>query len=351
MKVSGVSETLRRRQHNENGSRDGYEHVSKLSNRGKGFFAQPRYIIIAGLVVLTATILLLYSVLPRRGNIESDDEVVDRSESSLRNLPESDDEDALHAIDLKAVHPATETSDIAKGMIGCMPSVRRKSGEVEYVSNAVKSWGLATEGGTKVGRLVVFDMDVEGDSVEKNLGGMQGAWWEVRKRERYVKSPRMRTHGDSVERVQWRSKEALDYAEVLERCVEEASASGVEYVLIVQDDVLFRPEFIGVGGQVGKIDEQKDGKTCAVSLFDIGSVKDGQKQNTSNMVAKVIKLKRARGMARYIRSKYDQSPVDWLADEYCRNWGLQTLVIVPNVVRHRGKVSSFSGNEREGLLT
>lgn len=314
---------------------------SNARRRTKSSFQLERTTILIGSLLCIAGIIILFLIL--RKPFEQD---------SLLERPASDDGDGLSRMSLASIG-SVENDDIARDFIGCMPTVQRAEGTVEYVGNAVKSWGLATNGGRKVGKLIVFDMNVNVTNfdVKGILGGNSGGWWEVKRRENRMRDPRMFTHGDSVERARWRSKEALDYAEVLSRCVVEAQKMGIEFVLLVQDDVLFKDGFDEARLRVGEVDAEREGKWCSISLFDIGSTRNGQKQDTSNMVARVFKAEKVGRLARYIRSKFDQSPVDWLADDYCRSWGLSTFVVVPNLVRHRGKVSSFKENKREGLLT
>lgn len=255
----------------------------------------------------------------------------------------------------------------------CMPTVTRRSGRIEYVSNAVKSWRLATNGSTTLRRIAVFDMDVPmssgtpawldavfGESIK---GKETPSWLTLLKREsKDVGAPRKHLHGDSEERVRWRSKEALDYAEVLRRCAELSKGP---YVIVVQDDILFTERVNEVVDwcERNMVDEmvtdEKTGRrrmmrVCSVSLFDLPGAKsgiDGHVLDASNMVARVWKVDRVSTMEKYFRTNFDEAPVDWLADRICKSQRRKTLVMDPNPVRHRGKVSSFDQNNREGLLT
>lgn len=158
--------------------------------------------------------------------------------------------------------------------------------------------------------------------------------------------------------MKWRSKEALDYALVLETCSEKASALRHEVMLVVQDDVVFTPAFGNVlewaKPAFAEVETIKRGKrrvirVCSASLFDFGPGKDKSKLKSSNLVARVWKLAHVTKLVEHIKQRYDQMPVDWLVDKWC---GTKISVVMhPNAVRHRGKVGSFQGNNRESLLT
>lgn len=264
-------------------------------------------------------------------------------------------------------------SSFSERALACMPTVTRRSGNVEYVSNAVKSWRLATNRSSVLRRLAVFDMDVPISSAppawlnavfdEFVRQGETPSWLTLLKRESdELEAPRKHTYGDSEERVRWRSKEALDYAEVLRRCAELTEG---EYVIVVQDDVLFTERITEVVDwcerhMVDKVvTDEKTGRrrmkrVCSVSLFDLPGTKSGvdaHEIDASNMVGRVWKTDRIPAMEKYFQKNFDDAPVDWLADRICKSQRRKTLVMDPNPVRHRGKVSSFDQNNREGLLT
>ena len=262
----------------------------------------------------------------------------------------------------------------AQRAIVCMPTVARRAGKVEYVSNAVKSWRLATWNSTTVRRLVVFDMNVPvGDGklptwlnavFGRGIGRKElPSWLTLLTRESEdLTAPRKLLHGDSEERVKWRSKEALDYAEVLRRC---AGLAQVAYVIIVQDDVLFTERVNEVVSwcDANMVDEivtdeetgrRRMRRVCSVSLFDLPGTKtgvDAHSLDASNMVARVWKMDRVSAMVKYFVANFDEAPVDWLAGRICKSQRRKTLVMEPNPIRHRGKVSSFEQNDRDGLLT
>jgi hypothetical protein len=182
-----------------------------------------------------------------------------------------------------------------------------------------------------------------------------GGWLRLERRgSDDVPAPVRQTHGDGPERVAWRSKEALDYAEVLERC---ASLARGRYVAVVQDDVLFAAGFRRVSAWLDELEDAAGEPWCSASLFDMSGGPGGGAAvlRSSNMVARVWDVGdggRAVGrLAAYLRARFDASPVDWLADAWCKRRRRRSWAAAPSLVRHRGRVSSFADNAREGTLT
>jgi N-Acetylglucosaminyltransferase-IV (GnT-IV) conserved region len=327
----------------------------------------------------------------------------------------SDDEESITNLRLQ-VHAEKDEGlsgrQRKEELLICMPTVTRRDG-VEYVSNAVKSWWVASRGSSSsssLQRLIVFGMDADPATAAAHQRLWQGRvfsdaeaagrrhWsssWLIaasRRSSSLQTTPRRRTHGDSEARVRWRSKEVLDYAEVLERCAELA---GGRYVAVVQDDVLFAPAMAHVarvlddndtsalrtrtrrqqrrpGG--ASVETGDDGRAarrrrhqppwCAASLFDLGGGGGGgeggkvrfKRLEVSNMVARVYATEDDDGQevsrfVGYLRAHFDASPVDWLADSYCAGRRRVTYALHPNPVRHRGAVSSFAENRRDGMVT
>lgn len=312
---------------------------------------------ISALLPLFAVALLLHSFLN-----------LSRSQTKTREinirLPISDDELAVARFRV----PIPTDPAPAKGLITCMPTVTRGNGSVEYVSNAAKSWWLAHAGNPPPLRVYEMDAGPEGPTAPSWLssvgsrGPPETGWLRTRRLTAQARSPRRLTHGDSAERVAWRSKEAQDYASVLRHCVAAAALAGDSEVLVVQDDVLFTPAFpkatewargVLVDGARTRVNAQgvrRPERVCSASLFDITG-KGTEKLTSSNLVARVWRIEEALRVADYVENRFDHAPVDWLTDHWCRKHHGIVAVLRPNPVRHRGQVSSFSGNEREGTLT
>eukprot|EP00186_Timspurckia_oligopyrenoides_P001061 CAMPEP_0182442020 /NCGR_PEP_ID=MMETSP1172-20130603/1000_1 /TAXON_ID=708627 /ORGANISM="Timspurckia oligopyrenoides, Strain CCMP3278" /LENGTH=217 /DNA_ID=CAMNT_0024636687 /DNA_START=369 /DNA_END=1022 /DNA_ORIENTATION=+ len=159
--------------------------------------------------------------------------------------------------------------------------------------------------------------------------------------------PRVQTHGDSLDRVKWRSYEAQDYAQVLQRCVIDnyQKYGEFQYVLIIQDDVEFTSEMENVYAWILNASKDKAMKRfCSLSLYDEDQEEDKGMLRASNMVARVWRVSSAMKFSGYVDAYFDRSPVDWLANDFCRWSGnRKTFVMVPNPVRHLGIISTFEG--------
>lgn len=284
---------------------------------------------------------------------------------SLPLLPQSTSPDnelllTNHTIPLESHQPPS------KSLLTCIPTVTRAEGSIEYISNTVKSFRLATNN-TSLHKLLVFDMDhppsenpIWLNSVFPDWKPTHNlpSWLEVIHRESPVVPPQKATLGDSWGRVVWRSKEARDYAEVLRRCAAQAEG---RFIMLVQDDVLFHPEIAQVPQWAEKwfrddvvvsAGRTKVRRVCSASLFDAFGGVDGAELSASNMVARVWEVARVEAAVKYLERNFEEMPVDWLVDRLCKSQRRRTLVMWPNPVRHRGKVSSFEGNvDREGMVT
>eukprot|EP00171_Calliarthron_tuberculosum_P011232 IDg11232t1 len=248
-----------------------------------------------------------------------------------------------------------------------MPSVTRGNGSVEYVSNAVKSWYIAHRGIPPP--LIVFDMDpAPGNGAaawRAAVGAVSSTWLQTVRLDVETVDPTRYTLNDSKERIQWRSKEARDYAAVLRECAARAVARGATpetLVLVVQDDVLFRQHSAhtrawaknamkrGARTRTTRSGRVLPQRVCSASLFDMGGFGEAVLKS-SNLVARFWRVKDAAIAASYFETHFDLAPIDWLADDWCRKKHAVVAAMRPSAVRHRGLVSSFSGNQRDKLLT
>mmetsp|Transcript_14349 Transcript_14349/g.36663 ORF Transcript_14349/g.36663 Transcript_14349/m.36663 type:complete len:378 (+) Transcript_14349:3-1136(+) len=260
-----------------------------------------------------------------------------------------------------ATSPPSAAADPASSMVAtaCMPSVARPGG-ASYVAATVRSFLEKTAASESITKLVVFNMDedparhAELNDLARELAGHPRVEFRMNRTTEVV-APRKQTHGDSLERVRWRSKEAMDYSDVLERCLEE---SDTDFVIMLQDDLDFDEDFatslewLDVNLLQNK---QFSGTWCTVSLFDPEFVheKKGRrpylrKLKNSNMQARVFSRLGGAAFASFIKSYFDESPVDWLCDHFCKAVKRITWVKVPLVVQHVGSVSSFEGNRQRG---
>lgn len=249
----------------------------------------------------------------------------------------------------------------AKGPVACMPTVARANGSVEYVSNAAKSWWLAHAGDPPPLRVFEMDAGPDGPTAPEH-GPPDTGWLRTRRLAGAWLVPRQQLPGVSAERIAWRSKQTQDYASVLRSCAAAATDAGAGEVLILEDDVLFRPAFASAGewarrmladGARTHIDKEgvrRNVRVCSVSLFDL-SGRGMQRLRSRDNVARVWRVGDALSVADYVENHYTHAPVDWLTDDWCRKRRAIAAVLRPNPVRHRGLVSSFRPNARNQTLT
>mmetsp|Transcript_6891 Transcript_6891/g.20970 ORF Transcript_6891/g.20970 Transcript_6891/m.20970 type:complete len:289 (-) Transcript_6891:872-1738(-) len=249
--------------------------------------------------------------------------------------------------------PDSPQAPFTEKMIACMPTTLRPR-HVDYVTAAVRSFRQATRDHPHLRRLVVFVMDKNPSTnyVAARLArtAKKHPWLTVLEREdRESRKPTRMLHGDPPERVQWRSKEALDYIEVLRRCTDLAKDD--QLVVIFQDDVEFDPSLWSVTNWADDMLRRLQKKVCVLSLSDIKQKKDGAPERIANMVAKIYDRKTANEFVDYASDMFDHSPIDWLIMYFCKDRGQKILVRVPNPVHHKGLVSTFSRNRRNQILT
>lgn len=331
--------------------------------RGSARPAATRWVTVGRAIFALAPLLLLASALRQ---LASRATILEPAEYALP-LPSSDDELAVSAYRIHAGDASSPDAlrAAAAEPTTCMPSVTRSNGSVEYVSNAVKSWYLAHSRAPPP--LIVFDMDAKpgGRAWRNAVGAISGSWLTTLHLEVPFRTPRKRTLTDSVQRVRWRSKEARDYAAVLRECAWRAVEQGAEsdaLVLIVQDDVLFRPDAarartwadgamrLGARSRKSRTGQVLPQRVCSASLFDMGGV-GNDVLVSSNLVARYWRVGEAKAAAEYFERHFDDAPIDWLADDWCKKKHAVVAVMRPNPLRHRGRVSSFAENKRDNLLT
>ena len=284
--------------------------------------------------------------------------------------PDNETEVTKYRIPKTVSTTATTTIQVSAQQIPvtCMPTVTRDNGKIEYISNSVKSWYLAHNGTPPP--LHVYDMDIHqnfDNEWQKRIGVTDSSWLKVLRLNISQMMPTKFTLNDSKSRVHWRSKEARDYSAVLKDCVRVAKLSDTTsddtLILIIQDDVLFNRDIVkshqwatNVLSDIGRTRINSAGvevaiRTCSASLFDLGNHVGDEPLEISNLVARFWRVGEALQFADYIQRHFDDAPVDWLADRWCRRRRAIVPVQRPNPVRHRGRVSSFIENKRDNLLT
>ncbi|XP_046849453.1 alpha-1,3-mannosyl-glycoprotein 4-beta-N-acetylglucosaminyltransferase C-like [Xenia sp. Carnegie-2017] len=137
-----------------------------------------------------------------------------------------------------------------------------------------------------------------------------------------------RSLGDKMNRVLWRSKQALDYVYLMCFCSYIS-----DYYLQLEDDVTASPRFLS------KIEDFiHSQKTSWISL------------NVALLgyIGKLYPRKEVQNLASYLKLFYDEMPVDWLEPRWKDYRGQDpatTPVIAASLFQHIGRVSSFQYKE------
>ncbi|XP_046848144.1 alpha-1,3-mannosyl-glycoprotein 4-beta-N-acetylglucosaminyltransferase C-like [Xenia sp. Carnegie-2017] len=137
-----------------------------------------------------------------------------------------------------------------------------------------------------------------------------------------------RSLGDKMNRVLWRSKQALDYVYLMCFCSYIS-----DYYLQLEDDVTASPRFLS------KIEDFiHSQKTSWISL------------NVALLgyIGKLYPRKEVQNLASYLKLFYDEMPVDWLEPcwkDYRGQDPATTPVIAASLFQHIGRVSSFQYKE------
>ena len=141
--------------------------------------------------------------------------------------------------------------------------------------------------------------------------------------------------GESDERLRWRWKESLDYAD----CIREGLNSVPEatHIAIIEDDVYLTYDWIG-----GVIDYLKKGKKI---LFMFAS---GNSSNPAQSVATVYEREVAERILQHIEENFIVKPVDLIIKSYANDvfGNNQQFIAKPSLCQHIGLSSSQVGKKQ-----
>ncbi|KAK7502847.1 hypothetical protein BaRGS_00005796, partial [Batillaria attramentaria] len=145
--------------------------------------------------------------------------------------------------------------------------------------------------------------------------------------------PSKRTYGDSTERVQWRSKQNLDYAALM-----EFSANLSRYYLQVEDDVVAAPYYVTKISQF--INEANAKTNLTWARLDV---------SPNGFIGKIFKNGDLHKLVSVLRTFYLEQPCDFLVN-YFHALMLQKKVYLRKgkLFFHQGKHSSL-GNVTRGV--
>ena len=137
-------------------------------------------------------------------------------------------------------------------------------------------------------------------------------------------------YGDSPERVQWRSKQNLDYSFLYYHCADLG-----EYYVQIEDDVTTEQNYLG------KIKMFIGSRHGNWSILEFGA---------RGFIGMMYRGKHLPSLARFIRFYFWTMPVDWLFRVYNEIYlfgNHKNNILKPPIFRHVGKVSSLHGQIRK----
>ena len=137
-------------------------------------------------------------------------------------------------------------------------------------------------------------------------------------------------HGDSVQRVIWRSKQSLDYSFLHFYCADLG-----QYFLQLEDDVLAEDRYLP------KIKDFINSRTSKWTTLEFGA---------RGFIGILYETKHLIKLAKYCRMNYFLMPVDWLFRVFNEVWlygNEKSNVHDPVLFRHIGRYSSFNGQVRK----
>jgi hypothetical protein len=149
-----------------------------------------------------------------------------------------------------------------------------------------------------------------------------------------------RTHDDPPEQVWWRSKEALDVANMMELALQAAPRAS--YYIHMQDDVVVAQHFLRHLNNLTTQLATRNGPVTLFSPFDSNRTASYVAPDSGGvgLVAVCFDTHLVRRLIPYIRQRFLESPVDFLIRDYMETHNVHMHVAIPNLVEHEGLFSS-----------
>jgi hypothetical protein len=183
----------------------------------------------------------------------------------------------------------------------------------------------------------------------KNLEVIQNKYNSLIKRNIVVLESMEKTHwqlnqtlrqtwNDSMERVIWRSKQALDFAYLMEKGYDIA-----DYFMLIEDDVIVSNNFIVEIIWWTEKYFGDESKWTLLSFYSSHDHKDKQIYALADFfgtIGQLYKKKDLLPISTYIKTNFNESPVDWLLRDYLIKAGAKVFSHKPDLFQHTGKVST-----------
>jgi hypothetical protein len=161
--------------------------------------------------------------------------------------------------------------------------------------------------------------------------------------------------GDSLDRVQWRSKQVLDVATLMEYCTQHVNSpgapNGYHYFLMMEDDIISSKHF--VRRLRAWVDSHVIKKTdwTMLSFYNPWPVQDMEQLPPNKffgVIGQLFRLHDLPVVVEFLKKNFDQSPLDWLFVDFLKKMGGGITVHTPSLFQHQGTVSSLEGKRQTG---
>mmetsp|Transcript_73271 Transcript_73271/g.85113 ORF Transcript_73271/g.85113 Transcript_73271/m.85113 type:complete len:520 (-) Transcript_73271:59-1618(-) len=155
--------------------------------------------------------------------------------------------------------------------------------------------------------------------------------------------------GDDLSRVQWRSKQVLDVAYLMDYCANHSMQ--YSYFLMMEDDIIASKHF---AKRLRSWVDQKmlrNTEWSMLSFYNPWPVVDMQQLPPKNFYGVIGQLFRTHDLpviVEFLRLNFDESPLDWLFVDYLKKFGGSIVVHTPSLFQHQGSISSLPGKEQQG---
>ncbi len=177
-------------------------------------------------------------------------------------------------------------------------------------------------------------------------------------------------HGDSMDRIKWRSKEVLDFVKSIKAACgidtnetlkspttppPTTSNNGKITTHMVKPPKIFlflEDDTRATSHVFNKLNQWlrtvRDPSWFFVSLYSPDNVRDQQEYYLPCCSQAILfKCEDMSELSRYLISKYDESPIDWILNAYAhnemmKNRGRRSYVAVPNLFQHIPAVSTYT---------
>lgn len=163
-----------------------------------------------------------------------------------------------------------------------------------------------------------------------------------------LSGPLKQNFGDSMQRIMWRSKQALDFASVMEYAVElqKDFSNPIPFYLQLEDDIIASPGF--VTRILNRVHEYEGSGTSwsMLSFYCPHPIADGHRLEAGQFygfIGQLFRMTDLPSIANYFTVNFDDRPVDWLMKDYIVERKGRILVHSPSLFQHVGHHSSLEG--------